>query len=191
MTFNQFVEKVKTFEGFVGSVYTDPSGVRTIGYGFTSSCFPLGKMPDKLTEEEADTILLKKLNTTYTFVYKYMTQSGYHVNDDILFALTDFTYNCGSGNLLQLTDHGKRTIDVIAEKIVLYNKGGGKVLNGLVKRRAWEQDLILQGIEKLDNSYTIKRVQSMCNTMFDKNLVVDGICGEKTCKAIIDIFLSL
>ena len=50
-----------------------------------------------------------------------------------------FCYNIGS--IDQLTAHGERSIQQISQSILLYNKGGGKVLKGLVRRREFEKNL--------------------------------------------------
>ena len=56
-------------------------------------------------------------------------------------ALTSFTYNCGNGNLQKLVSG--RDAATVADKLLLYNKGGGKVLPGLVRRREEERALFL------------------------------------------------
>lgn len=54
-------------------------------------------------------------------------------------ALISFTFNCGAG-CLQTLCRG-RTLAQICEAMALYNKAGGKVLAGLTRRRAAEQNL--------------------------------------------------
>ena len=56
-------------------------------------------------------------------------------------ALVSFTFNCGKGNLIKLTGKGTRNKALIGQKILEYNKAGGKVLRGLVRRRQAEHDL--------------------------------------------------
>ena len=60
---------------------------------------------------------------------------GYDWNDNQIGALTSFIYNLGKGGLKQLTKDGTRSNKVIAQKIPLYNKAGGRTLPGLVTRR--------------------------------------------------------
>ena len=57
-------------------------------------------------------------------------------------ALTSFTYNLGAGCLETLVSG--RNAETVAEKILLYNKAGGKVLEGLNKRREMESELFLK-----------------------------------------------
>lgn len=54
-------------------------------------------------------------------------------------ALISFAFNCGAGALRTLCRG--RTLAQISEAMALYNKAGGKVLAGLVRRRAAEQAL--------------------------------------------------
>jgi GH24 family phage-related lysozyme (muramidase) len=61
-------------------------------------------------------------------------------------ALLDFVYNLGQGNfqsstLLEKIDAGK--FEEAAEEFQKWNKAGGKVLPGLVKRREAEKELFL------------------------------------------------
>lgn len=72
-------------------------------------------------------------------------------------ALISFTYNCGPGNLKKLC--AGRTADQIAAKIPAYNKAGGKVLNGLTRRRKAEQILFLtlvkSGVAPVQHNYKV------------------------------------
>lgn len=54
-------------------------------------------------------------------------------------ALISFAFNCGAGCLRTLCKG--RTLPEIREAMAMYNKSGGKVLAGLVRRRAAEQAL--------------------------------------------------
>ena len=60
-------------------------------------------------------------------------------------ALTSFTYNCGPGALRALVNKPGRLNDgnytAVSKVLPLYRKGGGQILEGLVKRRAWEVSL--------------------------------------------------
>ena len=180
MTYSEFLENVKKFEGFVDHTYTDAVGVKTIGYGFTDV-----KYTSKLTmtKKEASEILDNLIKKTMETVKNYMTEKGYVITQDFLYALTDFTYNCGIANLKLLTKNGKRTNNEIISKIVEYNKAGGKVLKGLTIRRQWEQSLMI-------GTYTASDIQMLCNSIIDdfefniEKLKVDGIIGSKSLDTI-------
>ena len=60
-------------------------------------------------------------------------------------ALTSFAFNTGEGNLQKLINGKDRlnsgNYDSVQKLMPMYRKGGGKVLQGLVKRREWELTL--------------------------------------------------
>lgn len=180
MTYNEFLDQVKKFEGFVDHTYTDVGGVKTIGYGFTNTVYT-NKLT--MTRKEADEILDKLVKKTMENVKNYMIEKGYIISQDWLYALTDFTYNCGMANLKLLTNNGKRTLTEIHSKILEYNKCNKKVLKGLTIRRQWEHSL-------MSGLYTSFDVQMLCNTIIEEfelnieKLVIDGKLGEKSINTI-------
>ena len=186
MTFNDLLLKIKLFEGFSCRVYFDCGNTPTIGYGRTD----IKSMNETTTKEKEDLWLYKKVNNIYEQVkFKMVEKWHYNVNENQLLALTDFTYNLGFGNLNKLTDNGKRDISTISEKILLYNKCNGKELNGLTKRRQWEHDLFVSGTKHLTNA---EKLQILINEKYkqfevDKQIKVDGIIGNETISACIDI----
>ena len=115
------------------TAYRCPSGVLTIGYGHTNSV--VAGMT--ITQEQADDFLRSDVANAEKYVNQYDTI--YHFTQGQYDALVSFTYNCGVGNLKKLVNGGQRTISEISNAIPNYNKGGGKVLNGLVKRRKDEK----------------------------------------------------
>ena len=135
---------VRRFEGFRASPYRCPAGVPTIGYGSTryedGSKVSLTDPP--ITQERADQIMLSTLSTEYApAVNRYVRAS---INQNQFDALTDFAYNCGAKNLLNSTLL-KRLNDLryddAAEQFDKWVYADGKILAGLVKRRAAERIL--------------------------------------------------
>ena len=187
MTFNDLLLKIKLFEGFSCRVYFDSGNTPTIGYGRTD----IKSMNESTTKEKEDEWLKEKVSAVYENVRHKMLAWGYYsLSTNQMLALTDFTYNLGIGNLNKLTDNGKRDISTISEKILLYNKCNGKELEGLTKRRQWEHDLFTSGTKSLTNA---EKLQIKINEMYkhfevDKQIKVDGIIGNKTITACIDIF---
>ena len=134
-TSSKGVSLIKSFEGCRLKAYKCPAGVLTIGYGHTAGV----KEGDTITQAQADEYLRNDLAKYEKYVLNY--DAIYHFNQNQFDALVSFTYNCGAGNLKNLTQSGKRTIAQISAKLLLYNKAGGVVLRGLQRRRAAEKEL--------------------------------------------------
>lgn len=133
---------IKKFEGCRLVAYRCPAGVLTIGYGHTGSDVKAGL---KITKAKALELLKKDLERFEKHVSKYM--SKYHFNENQFSALVSFAYNIG--NIDGLTANGTRTIKQISEKMLAYNKAGGKTLEGLVRRRRAEQDLFNKPVKAI------------------------------------------
>lgn len=134
------VELVAKYEGCRLEAYKCPAGVWTIGYGHTAGV----NEGDRLPSEEAAKKLLKEDLKKYSGYVNACVKDGsitFPLNQNQFDALTSFCYNCGKGNLQKLVT-GRDAVTV-AEKMLLYNKGGGKVLPGLVRRREEEHNLFL------------------------------------------------
>lgn len=106
----------------------------TIGYGHYDKNIKKG---DRITKDEAEKLLLKDVVVFEDNVNKYM--KIYNFNQNQFDALVSFAFNVGS--IDGLTAKGTRTIKEISEKILLYNKSGGKVIKGLTIRRQEEKKL--------------------------------------------------
>lgn len=132
---NTGLDLIKKFEGCRLTAYQDSVGVWTIGYGHTSGV----KSGQTITQIQADTYLRADCANAEKAVNSY--DSKYHWNQNQFDALVSFTFNLGSGNLKTLLQSGTRTITQISAMITAYNKAGGKILQGLVNRRAAEKEL--------------------------------------------------
>lgn len=91
---------------------------------------------EKWTQEQADNQLKKDLAKYENYVTKYVKIK---LNENQFSALVSFCYNCGVGNLKKLVEG--RNAKQIAAAIPQYNKSGGKVLTGLIRRRNAEVKL--------------------------------------------------
>ena len=136
-------ELVKHFEGCKLTAYVCSAGHNTIGYGNTFyengvKVKPGDKITQQRAEELLDIILIKFVQQTNEVIKS-------SVNQNQRDALTDFAYNCGLGNLKSSTLLKKVNADpndkTIREEFMRWNKGGGKVLNGLTRRREAEANL--------------------------------------------------
>lgn len=128
------INLIKSFEGLRLKAYKPVATEKyyTIGYGH----YGADVKPDMvITADYAEALLRLDLDKSERAVNSYERNWNQNQFD----ALVSFTFNCGVANLKRLVTN--RTNAQIAEKIVLYNKAGGKVLKGLVRRRKAEQEL--------------------------------------------------
>jgi lysozyme len=136
----------KQFEGFRGKPYLCPAGVATIGYG--STYYADGRkvvLTDApMSEPDATVLLLQELHHTY--LPAVLRHCPVLLTDEKKCnAIVDFAYNLGTGRLQ--TSTLKRKInsgswEEAKEQLLLWTKGGGRVLPGLVKRRTAECRLL-------------------------------------------------
>ncbi len=129
------IELIKKFEGCRLEAYRCPAGVWTIGYGHTVGV----QKGQKISAAQAEAYLRADLDKYEKKVEKYADRYRWSQNE--FDAMVSFAYNLGS--IDKLTANGIRSKTVIAEKILLYNKAGGKELAGLTKRREAERELFL------------------------------------------------
>lgn len=135
------IDLIKKFEGCRLTAYKCAAGVWTIGFGHTNGV----KAGQKITNAQAELFLKEDLKKFEDKVNKYNKKYGWSQNE--FDALVSFALNLGS--IDQLTANGTRSRSIIADKILLYNKAGGKVLSGLTTRRETERELFLS---KANNS---------------------------------------
>lgn len=138
---------IKASEGLNLSAYVDPGSGNlpiTIGYGSTmkkgGTSFKIG---DKITLQEAEDLLEWEVNKKGALVLALLPKTT--ITQNQLDALTSFAYNVGIGNLASSTLLKKVKINPNDESIPAefsrWNKAGGKILQGLVKRRIAEYTL--------------------------------------------------
>ena len=144
------IDLIKEFEGCHLTAYRDEVGVWTIGYGITNADKSITgttiKSGLKISQSTAEKWLEESLNKKYLpLVMKYDTRYNWNRNE--IDALVSFAYNIGS--IDQLTANGSRSRLVIADKMLEYNKAGGKVYRGLTRRREAERKLFLTKEEEV------------------------------------------
>lgn len=138
------INLIKKWEGLRTEAYLCPAKVWTIGYGHTSAAgAPAVKKGMKITAKEADDILRRDLS-----VYEKAVKDAVKVplSANKFASLVSFTYNLGAGNLRKSTLLKKLNAgdyDGAANEFAKWNKANGKVLKGLVDRRAEEKALFL------------------------------------------------
>lgn len=132
----------KQFEGFSSKPYLCPAGIPTIGYGSTyySDGRKVSLTDAPISIQDAEALLLHELHHTY--LPGVLRHCPILLTDERKCnAVVDFVYNLGIGRLQ--TSTLKRKInaqdwDGAKEQLMLWTKGGGRVLPGLVKRRTAE-----------------------------------------------------
>lgn len=129
---------IKQFEGCKLTAYKCPAGIWTIGVGHTGGVTP----GMTITQAKADELLRKDVERFEKAVNAYVAKLG--LNQNQFDALVSFTFNGGEGMLQTLCKN--RNAKQIADALLLYNKGGGKVLPGLVKRREAEKALFVKPV---------------------------------------------
>ena len=145
----QGLEVIKKHEGFRSKPYLCPAKIPTIGYGNTF--YPDGTkvtMQDKpLSKDMADLLLALVVKDFEHCVNKSVTSN---INQNQFDALVSFAYNLGCGSLKKSTLLKKVNADPcdpsILSEFMKWNKAGGKVLNGLTKRRHDEASLYFTDI---------------------------------------------
>jgi len=131
------LDLIKSFEGFRATAYICPAGVLTIGYGSTG---PHAKKGMTITEAQGEELLRKDVARFERGVSALVGETTQGRFD----ALVSFAFNIGLGALESSTllkKHKAGDYAGAAEQFARWNKGGGKVLPGLTRRRAAETDL--------------------------------------------------
>ncbi|MGT5005388.1 lysozyme [Escherichia coli] len=146
-TSDKGIALIKQFEGCKLTAYPDPGtggAPWTIGYGWTQ---PVDGKPVRpgmtIDQATADRLLKTGLvsyeNDVLRLVKVKLSQSQFD-------ALVSFTYNLGSRSLSTSTLLSKLNAGDYAgasDEFLRWNKAGGKVLNGLTRRREAERALFL------------------------------------------------
>ena len=130
------INKIIEFEGCKLTAYKCPAGVWTIGVGHTKGV----KQGQTITKAQAMTLLKGDLLPCEN----YVNNLGVCKTQGQFDALVDFAFNLGTAalgrsTLLKYIRIGKAE-QYIREQFARWVNAGGKVMPGLVKRRAWEAD---------------------------------------------------
>jgi lysozyme len=136
------IQFLKSFEGCRLEAYQDQAGIWTIGYGHTAGV----KEGDTCTQEQAERWLEDDLNWAAIVVKNAIDVP---LTDNQRDALTDFVFNVGSGNFMHSTLRKKLNAgdyEGSAAEFARWNKAGGKVSKGLVRRRAAEEEMFRRGM---------------------------------------------
>lgn len=143
------LDLIKSFEGYHDALpdgscraYLCPAKVLTIGWGCTEGVTEGLTWTKDQAEKGLRTELIKHENHVKRLVTTEINQNEFD-------ALVSFTYNVGAGALAKSTllrCLNKNDKAGAARGFALWNKGGGKVLPGLVIRRQREATLFLSPV---------------------------------------------
>lgn len=143
-TSDKGIALIRQFEGCKLTAYHDSVGVWTIGYGWTQ---PVDGKPIRAgmtIKQETAERLLKTGLVSYESDVSRMVKVG--LTQGQFDALVSFTYNLGARSLSTSTLLRKLNVGDYAgaaDEFLRWNKAGGKVLNGLTRRREAERALFL------------------------------------------------
>lgn len=132
---------IKDFEGLRLKAYLCPANVWTIGYGSTG---PHVKQGTTIDGAEAERLLIEDL----TRFERAVARACPVATDNQFAAMVSLAFNVGerafTGSTLARL-HNARDYAGAAAQFARWNKGGGKVLPGLTRRRAAEAALYRSG----------------------------------------------
>ena len=139
------IQIVKSFEGISLEPYLCPANVWTVGYGSTVSRTggPIDLDMEPITEAEADVLLIRDLESSEGWVSRLIKTA---LTENQYSALTSFTFNVGAGALQRSTLRMKLNrgeVQNAADEFPKWRIAGGRILAGLVRRRAAERKLFL------------------------------------------------
>lgn len=128
--------KIKSFEGLRLSAYRCSAGVLSIGYGHTKGV----KAGQMITLKEAEYLFLEDISV----VEKSINNLKLKLNQGQFDALVSFAFNLGllklkNSTLLKYVRLCPES-DLVGKEFEKWVYAGGKKLDGLVKRRAWEKE---------------------------------------------------
>lgn len=132
------IKLIKEFEGWKATAYLCPANVWTIGWGSTG---PHVKPGMTITPERGEALLRADLARFEAAVTHGVTTS---VTQDQYDAMVSLAFNIGVAAFKRssVLRHTNARNWAAAEKaFALWNKAGGRVLPGLVRRRRAEADL--------------------------------------------------
>jgi lysozyme len=133
---------IKKFEGLELEAYKCAAGVWTIGYGHTKGV----SEGDMWTEAEADEALKHELKEFEGYINDLVTCP---LSQNQFDALVSWVYNLGPANLKASTLLKRLNAGDYADvpnQLKRWNKAGGKVLEGLIRRREAEALLFQNSI---------------------------------------------
>jgi lysozyme len=155
---------IAKFEGCVLSVYKDAAGLDTIGIGHLIK--PGETFASPFTVEEAENLLRKDAADAESAVTRSVTAL---LNQNQIDACISLAFNIGGGGFARsslVKAINEQRFDDCPKLFLLWNKAGGKVLDGLTSRRAAEAALFATPFDAaIDASKVLASVYEMSAKM--------------------------
>ena len=134
------ISLIKKFEGCELYAYQCSANVWTIGYGHTKDVEP----GMQITQEDAEQMLVDELHEYENYINEYVTAP---LSQNQFDAMVSWVYNLGPANLkastlLKVLNAGD--YEGVPAQIRRWNKAGGEILDGLIRRREAEA-LLFEG----------------------------------------------
>lgn len=138
------INLIKKYEGFRADAYQDGGGVWTVGYGTTFLNGRKVQKGDHLDEPAASEVMITTANEYLQTVSKFLKVA---LDQNKIDAIACFIYNLGceqfeASTLLRMINSGDYS--GAADQFSRWIYDNGKVVQGLVRRRAAERALFLQ-----------------------------------------------
>lgn len=135
---------IKRYEGLRTQAYRDAVGIWTIGFGHTAMAGAPEVTPGmRITRGEADAIFARD---AASFADQVAVSIRAPLTDNQFSALVSFAYNVGMGAFRKssvLKAINGNQFEAVPRRLNMWVLAGGKVLPGLVKRRAAEAALFM------------------------------------------------
>lgn len=185
---------IASHEGCATSAYRCPAGVLTIGFGHTSAAgSPKVTAGMTITRAQALTILAADLPKYSANVNRKMGNTPQHVLD----GATSFDFNTGavgSGKASWVKKFLAGDLTKAEASLKEWKKGGGKILKGLVRRRAEEANIIFRNVwSRITTTAHISTTRAEIAAYQEVLKMlgyyagnVDGIAGELTNGAVVN-----
>lgn len=144
------INLIKEFEGFMPNMYKDQGGKLTIGYGHLIKDAKEKSIYNdvSITIEEATDLLYKDVEYFANYINSCIDLYQIDFNQNQFDALCSFCFNLGHFENDMIERFKDKNIKAIGNALLLYNKIGGKISNGLIRRRKAEHDLYFTEVKK-------------------------------------------
>jgi lysozyme len=139
------IKQLQGFEGFRTTPYQDIVGKWTVGYGHLMIPGDGTEIHQNITVEQGEALLRKDLHTAEECINANCDELTQNEFD----ALVSFTFNLGCSafersTLLKFIK--AKNFEAAAKEFPKWNMAGGKISQGLLRRRLAEQETFLHGI---------------------------------------------